>query len=132
MCIYIYIYMYIYIYVYIYIHMQRFTNPGCQWRLPDSHRGQVGRGHGHTGTFAEGSRPALWPTPNRSREKKRRATLVEAMKPGMATTSALDLLVCRCPAECKQLRHANDYWHKSTVFLATGEIDACLNRMPAA
>eukprot|EP00439_Symbiodinium_sp_Y106_P028487 s185_g3.t1 len=26
-------------------------------------------------------------------------------------------------------QHANDYWHKSTVFLATGEIDACLNRM---
>ncbi|CAJ1332272.1 unnamed protein product [Effrenium voratum] len=26
-------------------------------------------------------------------------------------------------------QHANDYWRKSTVFLATGEIDACLNRM---
>jgi len=26
-------------------------------------------------------------------------------------------------------QHANDYWRKSTVFFATGEIDACLNRM---
>mmetsp|Transcript_15023 Transcript_15023/g.33125 ORF Transcript_15023/g.33125 Transcript_15023/m.33125 type:complete len:658 (+) Transcript_15023:78-2051(+) len=26
-------------------------------------------------------------------------------------------------------QHANDYWHKSTVFFATGEVDACLNRM---
>lgn len=26
-------------------------------------------------------------------------------------------------------QHANDYWAKSTVFFATGEVDACLNKM---
>ena len=26
-------------------------------------------------------------------------------------------------------QHANDYWHKSTVFFATGEVDACLNHI---
>ena len=39
---------------------------------------------------------------------------------------------CTGPQSLKFARHANDYWHKSTVFLATGEIDACLNRMPAS
>ena len=72
----------------------------------------------------------------RTRDVPPFTSVSEVMRRGTATTSPMALThsigLDKLHRTAHFARHANDYWHKSTVFLATGEIDACLNRMSAS